>query len=73
MLGSPHVLPPTSIEVAGSLGEWFVRVTRNGASTIHSFERQRPALAFAEQQRARLGIDRIVLTEEGNEGSSLRK
>lgn len=73
MPGHPNVLPSTAVEVAGSLGEWFVRVTKDGASTIHSFERQRYALAFAEEQRARLGIDRIVITEEDTGGPSLRK
>ena len=64
MLGYPDLPPSTSVEVAGSLGEWFVRITKDGASTIHAFERRRFALAFAEEQRVRLGVDRIVITEE---------
>lgn len=73
MLGHPNVLPLTTVELASSLGEWFVRITNQGASTVHSFERERPALAFAEKQRIRLGVDRIVVTEENTGGLSHRK
>jgi hypothetical protein len=41
-----------------------VRVTDHRASTIHWFERRSFALAIGRAERARLGIDRIVIIEE---------
>jgi hypothetical protein len=59
-----HGVPFSSVEVTSSLGEWFVRITDHSGSTIHTFERQSFAMAFAEEQRARLGVDRIVVIED---------
>lgn len=60
-----HPCPlPSSVEVAESMGEWFVRVTDEGASTIHTFERQAFALTYAEEQRARLGLDHIEVIDD---------
>jgi hypothetical protein len=63
MPAHPDPLLPSSIEIILSLGEWFVRVTDHGASTIHTFERQSFAMAFAEEQCARLNLDGIVITD----------
>ncbi len=48
------------IEVIEACGEWFVRVVGNGREDSRSFELESYALAFAEGQRMRLHLDKIV-------------
>lgn len=47
---------PDSVEITENLGEWFVRVVRNGKATISTFEMESYARAFAEGQRLSLGL-----------------
>lgn len=54
---------PSSIVVTESIGEWFVRTIEGNASRIHTFEREVFALAFADEERVRLGIDSICVTD----------
>jgi hypothetical protein len=48
------------VEVVEACGEWFVRVIENGHADTRSFELESYALAFAEGQRLRLHLDKIV-------------
>ncbi len=48
------------VEVVEACGEWFVRVVEDGEEITRSFELESFALAFAEGQRIRLGLDRIT-------------
>jgi hypothetical protein len=48
------------VEVIEACGEWFVRVVEEGHEVTRSFELESFALAFAEGQRLRLHLDRIV-------------
>ena len=50
----------TMIEVIEACGEWFVRVVEDGKEDSRSFELEAYALAFAEGQRIRLHLDRVV-------------
>lgn len=47
------------VEVVETCGEWFVRVVDGDEELTRSFELESFALAFAEGQRIRLGLDRI--------------
>ena len=48
--------PPT-VEISQSLGEWVVRiVTTDGNTYSRAFERESDAVAFAVNQRLRLGL-----------------
>lgn len=38
---------------------WFVRVVENGKETINTFELELFAVAFAEDQRMRLGLRKV--------------
>lgn len=49
----------TEIEMFEALGEWCVRVVENGREQVSSFVIESFALAYAEGQRIRLGLDRI--------------
>ena len=57
---SGAVEAPTFIEILECSGEWFVRVVEDGRETISSFELESFALAYAESQRIRLGLEAIV-------------
>jgi len=48
------------VEVVEACGEWHVRVVEEDQELIRSFEIESFALAFAEGQRRRLGLDEIV-------------
>jgi len=47
---------PDSVEITEDMGEWFVRVVRNGTASISIFELESYARAFAEGQRLGLGL-----------------
>ena len=48
------------VEVAEAYGEWFVRVVEEHQELTRSFELESSALAFAEGQRIRLRLEKIV-------------
>ncbi len=48
------------VEVVEACGEWFVRVVEEDQELTRSFELESFALAYAEGQRIRLGLDKIV-------------
>ena len=48
------------VEVVEDCGEWFVRVVDGDEELTRSFELESFALAFAEGQRIRLHLDKIV-------------
>ncbi|MEZ2328949.1 hypothetical protein AB6802_04385 [Mesorhizobium sp. RCC_202] len=48
------------VEVVEACGEWFVRVVDGQKKTTLAFEIEAFALAFAEGQRMRLGLDTFV-------------
>lgn len=56
----PYESGPNAVEVTECLGEWFVRVTENGTSSVASFELESYASAFSEGQRIRLGLAQVV-------------
>lgn len=56
MIELPSNNIPDSVEITENLGEWFVRVVRNGEATISTFEIESYARAFAEGQRLGLGL-----------------
>ncbi|MGX9147993.1 hypothetical protein [Mesorhizobium sp. 128a] len=47
---------PDSVEITENLGEWFVRVVRNGKAHVSTFEIESYARAFAEGQQLGLGL-----------------
>jgi hypothetical protein len=49
----------TFIELVEAGGEWFVRVVEAGHEFVLSFELESFALAYAESQRIRLGLERF--------------
>ena len=49
-----------AIEIFEVSGEWCVRIIENGAERVSSFVMESFALAFAEGQRIRLGLDDII-------------
>jgi hypothetical protein len=49
-----------AVEVVEACGEWVVHVIENGNETIMDFELETYALSYAEGQRIRLGIEKIV-------------
>lgn len=49
-------VPPNSVFVHESLGEWLVIVTRDGRENVTSFELESFAKAYAEGQRLGLGL-----------------
>ena len=49
-----------AVEVVEACGEWFVRVIEDGEEIITSFELESFAMAFAEGQRIRLHLDKVV-------------
>ena len=48
------------VEVVEGCGEWFVHVVEDDQELTRSFEIESFALAFAEGQRRRLGLDRFI-------------
>ena len=48
----------TCIELTEACGEWFVRVVNDGRATVLSFELESFAMAYAEGQRLRLGLEK---------------
>lgn len=49
--------PPT-VEISQSLGEWVVRIITTDNNTYsRAFERESDAVAFAADQRLRLGLE----------------
>ncbi len=63
MLAENDPFPASSlsnaVEVVESLGEWFVRVVENGVEQTASFVMESFAMAYAEGQRMRLGLDSV--------------
>jgi hypothetical protein len=49
-----------AVEVVEACGEWFVRVVEGDRELTRSFDLESFALAFAEGQRIRLGLDTVV-------------
>jgi hypothetical protein len=49
-----------AVEVIEARGEWVVHVVENGNETIMDFALETYALSYAEGQRIRLGIEKIV-------------
>ena len=45
------------VEVIEACGEWFVRVVEDDQELTRSFDLESFALAYAEGQRMRLGLD----------------
>jgi hypothetical protein len=50
----------TAVELTAAKRKWFVRVIENGVVTIKSFELETAAVAFAEEERDRLGLMQIA-------------
>lgn len=50
----------TGVELFEAGGEWCVRIVENGDEQVSSFVIESFAMAFAEGQRIRLGLDGIV-------------
>ena len=50
----------TAVEIFEAGGEWHVRIVENGGEQVSSFVVESFALAYAEGQCIRLGIDRIA-------------
>ncbi|QKC83475.1 hypothetical protein [Mesorhizobium sp. NZP2077] len=48
------------VEVVEACGEWHVRVVADDEAKTLTFEMESFALAFAEGQRIRLGLDKFV-------------
>ncbi len=48
------------IEMFEAGGEWCVRVIENGGEQVSSFVIESFALAYAEGQRIRLGVDNVT-------------
>ena len=48
------------IEVVEACGEWFVRIVEDGKEQSRSFELESFAMAFAEGQRIRLGLEKVL-------------
>jgi hypothetical protein len=51
-----------AVELTEGCGEWFVRIVQNGQEQVASFEVEAYALAYAEGQRIRLGLDAVRRT-----------
>lgn len=49
-----------AVEIIESIGEWFVRVIEDGVEHVAVFVVESFALAYAEGQRLRLGLDRVT-------------
>ena len=49
----------TLIELVEAGGEWFVRIVEVGHEFVLSFELEYLALAYAESERIRLGLERF--------------
>ncbi|KRB26837.1 MULTISPECIES: hypothetical protein [Mesorhizobium] len=56
----PDGIRQPAVEVVEACGEWFVRVIEADQEITRSFELESFALAFAEGQRLRLGLDKVV-------------
>jgi hypothetical protein len=50
---------PDSVDITENMGEWFVRVVREGKAHALSFEPEAYARAYAEGQRVGLGLPAI--------------
>ena len=50
----------TCIEVTETCGEWSVRVVEKDHEITRSFEQESFALSFADAQRRRLGLEKVV-------------
>ena len=47
---------PNSVEITENLGEWFVRVVRDGKANVRTFEIESYARAFADGQRIGMNL-----------------
>jgi hypothetical protein len=56
MSENPQDVGPDSIDITENMGEWFVRVVRNGKAHVSTFEIEAYARAFAEGQRMGLNL-----------------
>lgn len=62
MQGPDQANAKARVEVIENCGEWFVHVTESGkTAATNSFEIEAFALAFAEGQRIRLGLERYEI------------
>ncbi|RUX94729.1 hypothetical protein EN935_00035 [Mesorhizobium sp. M7D.F.Ca.US.004.03.1.1] len=48
------------VEMIEACGEWFVRIVSDDGELTHSFEHESLAMAYAEGQRIRLRLDKVV-------------
>lgn len=64
VMASQNPFPATgdrsTVELVDACGEWFVRVVEHGEPKTMSFDLESFAIAYAEGQRRRLKLDRIV-------------
>lgn len=56
----PNSPSNNAVELVEGAGEWFVRVVEGSHVTTRSFDSESEAAAFAENQRARLGLGEVV-------------
>ena len=49
-----------AVEVVEACGEWFVHVVEGDQASSMSFELEAFALVYAEGQRMRLGLDKVM-------------
>lgn len=57
----PSFPEPDIVQLVEASGEWFVLIIENGEQTTYkSFDRKRPAVAFAEAECRRLGLEKVV-------------
>jgi hypothetical protein len=56
----PQTGEQSTVELVEACGEWFVRVVEHGEPRTASFDLESFAIAYAEGQRKRLKLDRIV-------------
>jgi hypothetical protein len=49
----------SEVSIIRHAGEWRVAVREDGKESVRDFEQETHALAFAEGQRVRLGLEKI--------------
>ncbi|MGX7873700.1 hypothetical protein ACVDG5_013880 [Mesorhizobium sp. ORM6] len=57
------------VEVVEACGEWFVHVVEEGQQKTLSFELEAFAMSYAEGQRIRLGLDKVMRVSDWFRGT----